>query len=184
MGCQGSFACRACPDTGTGTSEDVFNLLAIRGPTRRGEGKPRIEPGSPYPRSSPLPLKFSRLEPDCEISIIYDFHWSRLRGFTMVSILWNLFRILLKRNRTVKYKQKEKNIIFCNLALHLEVSTAEFYSKFGIFQNAYIFTFTYDHTCTLSTLSWVINLHVFMNILFILLLTLVSCIWNRMLYEH
>ena len=26
--------CRAYPDTGTGTSEDVFYLLAIRGPTR------------------------------------------------------------------------------------------------------------------------------------------------------
>ena len=40
---------------GTGTSKDVFNLLAIRGPTR-GEGKPGIEPGSSDPQSSPLPL--------------------------------------------------------------------------------------------------------------------------------
>ena len=42
------------PDTGTGTSADVFNLLAIRGPTR-GEGMPGIEPGSSDPQSSPLP---------------------------------------------------------------------------------------------------------------------------------
>ena len=41
---------------GTGTSEDVFNLLAIRGPTR-GEGMPGIEPGSSDPQSSPLPLR-------------------------------------------------------------------------------------------------------------------------------
>ena len=46
---------KAYPDTGTGTSKDVFNLLAIRGPTR-GEGKPGIEPGSSDPQSSPLPL--------------------------------------------------------------------------------------------------------------------------------
>ena len=44
------------PDTGTGTSEDVFNILAIRGPTR-GEGMPGIEPGSSDPQSSPLPLR-------------------------------------------------------------------------------------------------------------------------------
>ena len=52
----GSLACRAYPDTGTGTSEDAFNLLAIREPTR-GEGKPKIEPGSSDPQSSPLPLR-------------------------------------------------------------------------------------------------------------------------------
>ena len=40
----------------TGTSEDVFNLLAIRGPTR-SEGKPGIEPESSDPQSSPLPLR-------------------------------------------------------------------------------------------------------------------------------
>ena len=33
-------------------SEDVFYLLDIR-----GEGKPGIEPGSPDPQSSPLPLR-------------------------------------------------------------------------------------------------------------------------------
>ena len=48
-------ACRAYPDTGTVTSEDVFNLLAIRGPTH-GEGMLGIEPGSPVSQSSPLPL--------------------------------------------------------------------------------------------------------------------------------
>ena len=40
----------------TGTSEDVFYLLAIRGPTR-GEGMPGIEPGSTDPQSNPLPLR-------------------------------------------------------------------------------------------------------------------------------
>ena len=40
---------------GTGTSEDVCYLLAIRGATR-GEGKRGIEPGSSDPKSSPLPL--------------------------------------------------------------------------------------------------------------------------------
>ena len=43
------------PDTGTGTSEDVFNLLAIKGPTR-GDRMPGIEPGSPDLQSTPLPL--------------------------------------------------------------------------------------------------------------------------------
>ena len=38
-----------------GTSEGVFYLLAIRGPTR-GECMPRIDPGSPDPQSNPLPL--------------------------------------------------------------------------------------------------------------------------------
>ena len=56
MGSKGSLACRAYLDTGTGTSEDVFYLLAIRGPTR-GEGKRGIEPGSSDPKSSPLPLR-------------------------------------------------------------------------------------------------------------------------------
>ena len=35
--------------------QDVFNLLAIRGPTR-GEGMPGIEPKSSDPQFSPLPL--------------------------------------------------------------------------------------------------------------------------------
>ena len=52
----GVFSVTSLPDTGTETSEDVFNLLAIRGPTR-GEGKPGIEPGSSDPQSSPLPLR-------------------------------------------------------------------------------------------------------------------------------
>ena len=56
MGSLGSLACRAYLDTGTGTSEDVFYLLAIRGPTR-GEGKRGIEPGSSDQKSSPLPLR-------------------------------------------------------------------------------------------------------------------------------
>ena len=43
------------PDKGTGTSEDVFYLLAIIGPTC-GEGMLGIEPRSPNPQSSPLPL--------------------------------------------------------------------------------------------------------------------------------
>ena len=43
------------PNTGTGTSEDAFLLLAIREPTR-GEGKPGIEPGLSDPQSSPLSL--------------------------------------------------------------------------------------------------------------------------------
>ena len=58
MGSKGSLACRAYLDTGTGTSEDVFYLLAMRGPTR-GEGKWGIEPGSSDPKSSPLPLRHS-----------------------------------------------------------------------------------------------------------------------------
>ena len=41
---------------GIGTSEDVFNLLAIRGP-KRGEGKLGIELVSSNPQSSPLPLR-------------------------------------------------------------------------------------------------------------------------------
>ena len=56
MGSYGSLACWAYLDTGTGTSEDAFYLLAIRGPTR-GEGKRGIEPGSSDPKSSPLPLR-------------------------------------------------------------------------------------------------------------------------------
>ena len=52
----GVFSVPSLPRPGTGTSEDVFNLLAIRGPTR-GEGKPGIEPGSSDPQSSPLPLR-------------------------------------------------------------------------------------------------------------------------------
>ena len=40
---------------GTGTSEDVFNLLVIKGPTP-GEGIPGIEPGSLDPQSSPPSL--------------------------------------------------------------------------------------------------------------------------------
>ena len=58
MGSWGSLVCRAYPDTGTRTSEDVFYVLAIRGPTH-GEGMPGIKPGSggsPDPQSSPLPL--------------------------------------------------------------------------------------------------------------------------------
>ena len=51
----GVFSVQSLPDTSTGTPEDVFNLLAIRLPTR-GEGMAGIEPGSPYPQSSPLPL--------------------------------------------------------------------------------------------------------------------------------
>ena len=42
------------PDTGTRKPEDVFNLLAIRGPMHRKD-IPRIELGSPDPQSSPLP---------------------------------------------------------------------------------------------------------------------------------
>ena len=52
----GVFSVPSLPDTGTGTSEDVFNLLAIRGPIHV-EGKPGIEPGSSDPQSSPLPLR-------------------------------------------------------------------------------------------------------------------------------
>ena len=56
MDSKGSLACRAYLNTGTGTSEDVFYLFAIRGPTR-GEGKRGIEPGSSDPKSSPLTLR-------------------------------------------------------------------------------------------------------------------------------
>ena len=56
IGSLGSLACRAYLDKGTGTSEDVFYLLAIRGP-KRGEGKRGIEPGSSDPKSSLLPLR-------------------------------------------------------------------------------------------------------------------------------
>ena len=52
----GVFSVSSLHWTGTGTSEDVFYLLAIRGPTR-GEGMPGIEPGSPDPQSSLLPLR-------------------------------------------------------------------------------------------------------------------------------
>ena len=51
MGSFGFSACQAYPDKGTGTSEDVFNLLVINRPTRV-EGIP----GSSDPKSSPLPL--------------------------------------------------------------------------------------------------------------------------------
>ena len=45
----GSYACRAYPDTETRSTEDVFFLLAVRGPTR-DEGKPGIEPWSSDPQ--------------------------------------------------------------------------------------------------------------------------------------
>ena len=41
---------------GTGTSEDVLDLFAI-GELTLGEGMPGIEPGSPDPKSSLLPLR-------------------------------------------------------------------------------------------------------------------------------
>ena len=41
---------------GTRTSEDVFYLLATRGPTH-SEGMPEIEPRCPDPQSSPLPVR-------------------------------------------------------------------------------------------------------------------------------
>ena len=56
MGSYRSLACRAYPDIGTWMSEDVFNLLAIRGPIC-GEAMPGIDPGSSDPQSSPLPLR-------------------------------------------------------------------------------------------------------------------------------
>ena len=42
-GSYGSISCGVYHLMGTGLSEDIFNFLAIEGPTR-GEGKPRIEP--------------------------------------------------------------------------------------------------------------------------------------------
>ena len=56
IGSKWSLACQDYPDTSTGTPEDVFYLLAIKGPTR-SEGKPGIEPGSSDPQLSPLPLR-------------------------------------------------------------------------------------------------------------------------------
>ena len=52
-------------DTGTGKSEDVFYVLAVRGPTC-GEGMPGIEPGSPEAQSSPLPLRHRGLRQEFE----------------------------------------------------------------------------------------------------------------------
>ena len=46
-------------------SKDVFNLLAIRGPTR-GEGMPGIEPGFPDPQSNLLPYVTTVGYVDCE----------------------------------------------------------------------------------------------------------------------
>ena len=51
MGSKGSLVCQAYPDKGTGTSEDVLNILAIRGPTHE-EGMPRIEHESSDRQSS------------------------------------------------------------------------------------------------------------------------------------
>ena len=51
----GVLAWQVYPDAGTGRSEDVFNILAIRGPTR-GEGMRGIEPGSSDPATS-MPLR-------------------------------------------------------------------------------------------------------------------------------
>ena len=50
----GSLACRAYPDTGTRTSQDVFNLLAIRGPTGC-EGMLGIEPRSAVQPATSMP---------------------------------------------------------------------------------------------------------------------------------
>ena len=47
---------RAYPDTGTGMSEESFNLFAIRGLTR-GDGELEIEPRSPDSLSIRLPLR-------------------------------------------------------------------------------------------------------------------------------
>ena len=55
MGSCGSLACRAYHDTGSGTSEDIFNLLAIRAHTRWGYTE--NQPGSPNPQSSLLLLR-------------------------------------------------------------------------------------------------------------------------------
>ena len=49
-------------------SEDVFNLLAIRGPTR-GEVMPGIEPGSSDPKPSPLPLCHRGGQEEEEVSL-------------------------------------------------------------------------------------------------------------------
>ena len=56
---KGFLTCRAHPDSFARTSDDIFNFLAVRGLTRDG-GMQGIEPGSPYPQSSPLPLHHLR----------------------------------------------------------------------------------------------------------------------------
>ena len=56
MGSYGFLACRAYFDTATGTSEDIFYFIAIRG-TIRDESMPGIETRSSDSRSSPLPLR-------------------------------------------------------------------------------------------------------------------------------
>ena len=65
----GVFSVPSQPDTGTGMSDDIFYLLAIRGPTC-SEGMPGIEPGSSDPQSSPQPLcHCSSTRPVCETLI-------------------------------------------------------------------------------------------------------------------
>ena len=56
MGSHGSFTCRAYIVTGTGTSEDVFNLLTYHQRARTRWRQPGVEHGSPDLQSSPLPL--------------------------------------------------------------------------------------------------------------------------------
>ena len=87
FGRYGSWVYRAYPYTGTGTSEDVFYLLATRGPTR-SESYPGIEPGSPDPQSSSLPIRHStsslkRSYNWCKIWSGWNRSWGRL--FIVVS---------------------------------------------------------------------------------------------------
>ena len=83
-------ACRAHSDTGTGTSEDIFYLLAIRGPSR-GEGMPGLESGSSDPQSSPLPLRQVEVPLRHRVGQMYcqtkQFFYQKIRQFSR-SLLW------------------------------------------------------------------------------------------------
>ena len=79
---------------GTGTSEDVFNLLAIRGPTR-SEGKPGIEPGSSDPQSSPLPLHHrGGLKIKMNIEKLIGIYWKcdERNILQYIAIQWKKYR--------------------------------------------------------------------------------------------
>ena len=93
MGSCGSLACRAHHDTDSGTSEDIFNLLAIRAHTWWGYAE--NQPGSPDPQSSLLllrhlggpvnPVKVKR-------RVLYTIRWS-LHPSPFPSNIFSLERI-------------------------------------------------------------------------------------------
>ena len=103
--------CRAYPDTGTGTSEDVFYLLAIRGPTS-GEGNPGIEPGSSDPQSSPLPLRHRggvSLGKRCFHKLIEDKDDKDIKKNQLIPVMIFPFR----HNRSITFRETNKILASC-----------------------------------------------------------------------